>query len=362
MPPFNNSTVYSNATAISAQGVPTCLQNSLPVKIGKIFVFSVILLSSLIGNALIVIIVYKRKELRKTLNYFIVNMAISDFIFPLTTILDTLFATANGSWQWSIHGTTGLIFCKLQNFLQQVSLAVSVGSLVWIAVDRFVAVLLPMKAHLISGRVRVFAIASTWFAAVMASCLDLYSFEMITAYNGETFCTDAYNTAYSNTTYKRVRTVLIHVAPLIALTILYFIIAVTLQKQDKALRSRAVHQKDKRKQRAIKMALCIMAAFYICTLPLLLVYILLEYEIVSISCLAWFLVYVMYYLSSTVNPVICMAFVQSYRLGLRSLFTSCRCLKRRLTTYSMETSEQGEITLQEIRVTGVEDNLAFSET
>ncbi|XP_078381546.1 QRFP-like peptide receptor [Oculina patagonica] len=268
MPYFNNSTTYSNESAFyNTQGVPTCLENSFPVKIGKTFVLSVILLSSLVGNALIVIIVYKREELRKTINYFIVNMAISDLVFPLTTIPDTVFATAKGSWQWPIHGTAGLILCKLQNFLQQVSLAVSVGSLVWIAVDRFIAVVLPMKVHLISSRTRVFAIASTWIVATIANCLDLYAFELIPGYSGEMFCTDSYNTAYSNKTYQRVRTVLIHIAPLIAMTILYVIIAVTLRRQDKALQSRAVHQKDQRKQRAIKMALCVMVAFYVCTLP-----------------------------------------------------------------------------------------------
>ena len=321
-----------------------------------------ILLSSLVGNALIVIIVYKRPELRNTINYSIVNMAISDLIFPLTVIPDTLAATARGSWLWPIHGITGLILCKLQHFLQHVSLAVSVGSLVWIAVDRFVAVVLPMKAHLISSRMRAFAIASTWIVAMIANCLNLYAFELITGYSEEEiYCTDDYNTAYSNKTYKRVRTVLIHIAPLITMTILYCIIAVTLRRQDNALRQRAVHQKDQRKQRAIKMALCVMVAFYICTLPLLLLYILLEYEF-PISCLVWFLAYVMYYFSSAVNPIICMTFVQSYRRGLKSLFTSCRCLKR-LATYNIESSEQGgEITLTDIRITEMRDNLAFSET
>jgi len=48
----------------------------------------------------------------------------------------------------AIAGIEGAIFCKLKNFLQRVSLAVSVGSLVWIAIDRFVAVVLPIKVHL----------------------------------------------------------------------------------------------------------------------------------------------------------------------------------------------------------------------
>lgn len=90
------------------------------------------------------------------------------------------------------------------------------------------------------------------------------------------------------------------------------------------------------------MALCIMMAFYICTFPLFLAFILLEYKIISVPCLFWFLAYAMYYLSSAINPIICLTFVQSYRRGLKGVFTWRRRLKRS-KTYSMETSEQGEI-------------------
>ena len=286
-------------------------------------------------------------------------MAISDFAFPLTFLPESLVATATGSWEWPIAGTAGLIACKLKNFLQRVSVAVSTGSLVWIALERFVAVVLPMKAHLISPRIRAFAIASTWFVAAVANCLDLYAFELV-EYHQELFCTDDFNTAYSNITYFRVRTALTLIAPLVAMTILYCVIAVTLRRQDKALQCRAVHQKNQRKRRAIKMAVCVMAAFYICNLPLLIAYIVFESGI-TVSCLAWFLTYVLFYLSSTINPIICMAFVQSYRRGLREIFDPC-CSKR-MTTYSMETtSEPEQITLQEIREIGMNENLAFSET
>lgn len=125
IPFFNSSTISSNASAFSSLSV-SCLENSLPVKIGKILVLSVILLSSLVGNALVVIVVLNREELRKTINYFIVNMAISDFVFPLTAIPETLTATASGSWQWPIPGIAGVNFCTLKSFLQRVSLAVSV--------------------------------------------------------------------------------------------------------------------------------------------------------------------------------------------------------------------------------------------
>ena len=60
--------------------------SSFAVQIGKILVFAIILISSLVGNTLIINIVYRRPELRKTINFFMVNMAVSDFVFPLIAV------------------------------------------------------------------------------------------------------------------------------------------------------------------------------------------------------------------------------------------------------------------------------------
>ena len=359
IPFINNSSVRGNASTFASESA-LCLENSLPVKIVEIFVLSVILLSSLVGNVLVVTVVYKREELRETINFFIVNMAISDFVFPLTVIPETLAATANGSWRWPIAGIEGAIFCKLKNFLQRVSLAVSVGSLIWIAIDRFVAVALPIKVHLISSKFRAFAIASTWILAMVANCLDLYTSDLV-EYGENIFCQEKLNTALYLHTYQIVRTVVIQIVPLVAMTMLYGVIAVVLRRKNKAFQSRAVHQKSGKKQRAINMAICIMLSFYISTFPLLVAFILVEYNLAPVPCPVWFIVYASYYLSSAVNPIICLTLVQSYRRGLKSSFTCFRTVKRLpVTTYKMETSEQGEITLQEIRILGMEENLAFS--
>ena len=338
--------------------------NSFPVNIVKILLYSIILLSSLVGNALIITIVRKRKELRNTINYFIVNMAVSDFVFPLTVIPVQLTQIATSSMQWRITGTAGLIFCKLIKFLEYVSIIVSVQSLVWIALDRFVAVVLPMKVHLISSRFRVFAIASTWVVAMITNSPILYAYQLVEN-DGETFCRPGYDNSFSFITYLRVGATLFLILPLVAMTILYCVIAVTLRRQDKVLQCSSVHQKDQRKRRAIKMSLCVMAGFYICFLPALFISLIVQYHI-AVSCLLlkvlWFKATLLGLLSSTINPVICMAFVQSFRREFMRILNLC--CRKRLTTYntnSKEKFEQEKITLQNIRVTAREENLTFSK-
>ena len=349
------STNFSNASSRS-QNV-TCdviLDNYFPVKIVKILLFSIILLSSLVGNALIITIVRKRTELRNTINYFIVNMAVSDFVYPLTVIPVQLTQIATSSMQWRITGTVGLIFCKLTKFLEDVSITVSIQSLVWIALDRFVAVVLPMKVHLISSRFRVFAIASTWALAIVGNCLDFYMYELAEQ-REEKVCMKFYGDTLLVKTYAKVRTTVFLIAPFVAMTTLYCVIAVTLRRQDKALHCRAEYQEDQRKRRAIKMSFCIMTSFYIAFLPILVGFLIKQYG-VAVPCsfleTLWFLAPCAVYISSVINPIICILFVQSYRRGLKEIFISC--WSKRFTTCNVETGEHYGVGLEEIRVTVID--------
>ena len=69
----------------------------------------------LTGNALVIALVYKRKDLRKTINQLIANMAFSDFAFHLTFIPVELAKAAYG--QWPIAEPAGSIVCKIQSFV-----------------------------------------------------------------------------------------------------------------------------------------------------------------------------------------------------------------------------------------------------
>ena len=296
------------------------------VKATEILVFSVILLSSLVGNSLIITIVWKRPELRKTVNYFIVNMAVSDFLLAVMSIPVRLAQSATSSYQWHLSGTAGLVFCKLHVFVMGISLAVSTQSLFWIGLDRFVAVVFPMKVHYISSRFRAFAIASTWIVAISVRSIDFYLLHLVGVGDVVICSYKPDRAAMVNEDYPRAYAALFVYVPFIAVTILYCVIAVTLRRQQKALPCSTVHQRTRRKQEAVKMSFCIMAAFYVCALPTISQQIFFELRI-AFSCSFYkvylILVYVIFYLSSTVNPIICLTFVGSYRRGLKDICCFC---------------------------------------
>ena len=125
------------------------LINLSAVRIGEIISYSLILVVSLIGNSLIGLIVYKTPNMRKPINYLITNMAMSDLLFPLFTIPPLL---AELQYDWLISGPLGLALCKLFSYLPLVSYSVSGQSHVLIAVDRFVAVVFPLRSPLIGRK------------------------------------------------------------------------------------------------------------------------------------------------------------------------------------------------------------------
>ena len=366
-------TTFSNESSIQQNEsfYLDCIYFDYPFsfKITEIFVLSVILLSSLIGNTLLITIVFKRPELRNTINYFIVNMAVSDFIFPLLSIPVRLAAIGSSPWQWHIEGMTGLIFCKFYVFVERVSPAVSVQSLCWIALDRFMAVVFPMKVYLISSRFRALAMASTWVVAAITRWVDLYLTEFIERDAGVICKRPEYpfvRAALWFRYYAIFLAIFFSVVPLILMTMLYCIIALTLRKQNKSLSGSEVRQRTRRKESAITMSFCIMASFYICSaVPQISNFLFYQVQ-KTISCSLylrfWIFVYIMFCVSSAINPIICLTFVSSYRRGLKEIL-SCCFSKRPTASSSRIAQTMDEIKLQAFSVIPeMQDNLGSSET
>ena len=159
---LSNSTMYEG----NMNTTSNCLSpDSLKApNIGSTVAYSTIFVASLVGNSLVGGIVYKMKTMRRTINFFIVNMAMSDLLFSVFTFPWALTELNAGSWL--IPGIVGHILCKMISFATVVSVAVSIQSLVLIAVDRFGAVVFPLRSPLIGPKLCPFLILATWIFAI----------------------------------------------------------------------------------------------------------------------------------------------------------------------------------------------------
>ena len=125
--PAEEPTVRMNTTA-NGSSSSSCSSLIYPeaLKVGATVAYSLILVVSLVGNSLIVLIVYKTPTLRKPINIYmlIANMAMSDLLLPIFLIPVRLADLHVGSWL--IGGTLGQALCKIHVFLADISTLVSI--------------------------------------------------------------------------------------------------------------------------------------------------------------------------------------------------------------------------------------------
>ena len=221
----------------------------------------------------------------------------------------------------------GSFFCKLFYFASSSSLFVSVQSLVWIAIDRFVAVVFPLKLGLISSKIRTVAIVSTWILAGVFYFPSLITWEVV-EFGNSTYCSPVnmksiFPNKEGDAAYNWLHVTIRFLAPLLVITVLYTAIAISLKRRSKALRNVAQYEQQhsvKKRRQATQMAVIILVLFYICVIP----YTLLRFDDVwKPSCAFlrsfYFISILMFFSSSVVNPIICLSFVESYRRGLRNI-------------------------------------------
>ena len=80
---------------------------------------------------------------------------------------------------WLISGPLGQALCKLGSFLPNVSVLVSIQSLVLIAVDRFGAVVFPLRSPLINLKRCPFLILFACIVAMAVSCLYFFAVSLV---------------------------------------------------------------------------------------------------------------------------------------------------------------------------------------
>ena len=308
--------------------------NSTAAKLGKTVAYCLIFVVSLVGNSLTAIVVYKTQTLRKPINYFIVNMAMSDLLYPIFWMpmsVTVLFLDS-----WPIGGSLGQALCKLGPFLGNTSVVVSIQSLVLIAVDRFGAVVFPLRSPLISSKMCPFFILATWIVAVAVISPNWFAFKLV-EYPGKLACESRWNEAFGESSSFANYLLASHVrflfVPTVLLVILYSTIVIKLksQKIPGEQSVNAEQQRAKRNRNVLKMAIAIVAGFVLFWVPLSITSLLLLFAWESDRTLPCGLY--LYYdtaifisrLSFAINPCICFTFCGNYRQGLKRLL---KCFNR----------------------------------
>ena len=129
---------------------------------------------------LIIMTVYEK--LKKTDKFFHRKQASSVLLYPIFWI--PLKLSHLHTISFLIGGQLGQAFCKLVPFFANLSFVVSIQNLILIAVDRFGAVVFPLRSPLIRSKLCPFFILSTWIVAVAFNSPHLFTFELVESPEG----------------------------------------------------------------------------------------------------------------------------------------------------------------------------------
>ncbi|KAK7901863.1 hypothetical protein WMY93_018632 [Mugilogobius chulae] len=140
-----------------------------------------------LGNFLFIATLTRYKKLRNLTNLLIANLAISDFLVAVVCcpFLVDYYVVKKLSWN---HG---LVMCASVNYLQTVSLYVSTNALLAIAVDRYMAIVHPLRPRM-KYQTAYMVITGVWIIPVLIAAPSAY-FASETTYgststNPKVFC------------------------------------------------------------------------------------------------------------------------------------------------------------------------------
>ncbi|KAI8489235.1 Orexin receptor type 2 [Branchiostoma belcheri] len=133
--------------------------------VGYILVF----LLALIGNGLVCFVVARNSHMRTVTNYFIANLSAGDLLVTIICLPPTLVVDIMETWFF------GETMCKIIPYLQMVSVSVSVLTLCAIAVERWYAIVHPLKFKSTNARARTI-ICLIWVVSlsIMAPLVPMY--------------------------------------------------------------------------------------------------------------------------------------------------------------------------------------------
>ncbi|KPJ19314.1 Tachykinin-like peptides receptor 99D [Papilio machaon] len=263
-----------------------------------------------VGNLVVIWIVLANKRMRSVTNYFLVNLSVAD------AMVSTLNVTFNFTYMLYSDWPFGHFYCKFNQFIAVVSISASVFTLMAISIDRYVAIMSPLRPRL-GKRATLGIAAAIWAGSSVLSSPNIVFFttEMDTLPDGST----RYNVAFMILTYF---------LPIISMTYTYARVGVELWGSQ-SIGECTQRQLDnvKSKRRVVKMMIVVVVIFAVCWLPFHVYFVVTSYypEVVNYPHIQeiYLGIYWLAMSNSMYNPIIYCWMNSKFRRGFKQFFWCC---------------------------------------
>ena len=134
-------------------------------------VFLIVLLTAVLGNIMLTVAIYKTRTLRRTENFYLVSLAVTDILNAVVTMPLTLTVLIQGTWPF------GDFICQMQGSFISICSTVSLLTLGMIAINRYVKIVRSASLYQkVFSRKNVYlSIAISW---IFVSFITLVTFSI----------------------------------------------------------------------------------------------------------------------------------------------------------------------------------------
>ncbi|XP_063741942.1 chemokine XC receptor 1-like [Eleginops maclovinus] len=305
---FNNSTVNSGGENYSDEHCERLFDEITFSGASFILIF----ILSIIGNCLLLYVLFLYEKLKNVTNLFVLNLAFSDLMIAVALPF-WAFYWLQDDWVF------GNFACKLVTAADIGGLYSNVILLTAMTVDRFITVVLHNMPRNQEKRWKFagFSCAAAWIISISVSVYAATNVSVKTLWFGRSWCVRKYNNDK---------------AFYLAVSVLFFVLLAIIVFCYSAILKTVLQASNRRKHRTVVVVLCIVAAFIICWVPQNVVDIIL-YFFGPKGCYAWqhliialSICQVLAYSHCCMNPFLYLL-SEKWRRHLLELF-SCKKVRR----------------------------------
>ncbi|XP_063532856.1 RYamide receptor-like [Cydia strobilella] len=332
--PFNYTDAHHGMVCMFETTAEDFMGSSL-FQMCVLFMYSAVFVVALVGNGLVCFVVQTSPRMKTVTNYFIVNLAVGDILMTLFCVPFS-FVSMLVLRYWPF----GAVMCKVVNYSQAVSVLVSAYTLLAISIDRYMAIMRPLKPRLGKATAKL-VVAGVWCGALAtAAPIPIVSNLQRPSLWHEAceidVCGELWASAEQSSQYTCALLGLQFALPLCALVCTYTRIAHAVwggRPPGEAQSARDTRmQRSKRKM--IKMMVTVVAVFTISWLPLNVFIVLwtthesdLEWGTWPGMPYVWFASHWLAMSHSCYNPIIYCYMNARYRRGFKQVLGGLLCLK-----------------------------------
>ncbi|XP_008102431.1 kiSS-1 receptor [Anolis carolinensis] len=183
--------------------------------------YALIMLLGLVGNALVIYVISRHRQMRTATNFYIANLATTDIIFLVCCVPFTATLYPLPSWVF------GDFMCKFVNYLQQVTVQATCITLMAMSVDRCYATLYPLQSlRYRTPQVAMAVSIAIWIGSFILSLpMAVYHRTEVGYWYGlRTYCIEAFTSKSQERCFILYTFLAVYLLPLLTICLCYSII------------------------------------------------------------------------------------------------------------------------------------------